>query len=184
MTFQTALIFAAHYFRLKAICFAVWVAFNPQAARAPHADAVADAIATAVMFDAAVVVDDEHETALAARYAVEESWLKPRAVGDGGDAHGIFQLHSPVGRGSLQEQTAGWLVLLHDGARTCPAHPAAPLSGGCDRAWKLADRRTRAANEVLDHFEADAPIELVPYAEAPAATEERLPRGGAQNPRL
>lgn len=37
MTLQTTLALAFHYLKLRALCFAVWVAFNPTAARAATA---------------------------------------------------------------------------------------------------------------------------------------------------
>ena len=129
------------------------------------------------MFDSNLAyASDEEEVSVAARWAVEESWLRPRAVGDSGVAHGIFQLHSAAGKGTLEQQTQGWLALLHEGARICPESPAAPLSGGCVRARKLADRRTKAALRVLHQFEMDdvspldemSPLETNVPREAPA----------------
>ena len=64
----------------------------------------------------------------------------------------------PLARGWLQvhaasddpgEQAREWLRELHDGARVCPDHPAAPLSGGCAQAWRLSDRRMAVARRVL-----------------------------------
>jgi hypothetical protein len=40
--------------------------------------------------------------------------------------------------------------LLHEGARICPANPAAPLSGGCQAASRLAARRVTKALELLE----------------------------------
>jgi hypothetical protein len=164
------LLLVIRYFHLKALCFAVWAAFNPHAVFSKHSEALADAIATATLFDPSPTFGSaEPEAAVAARYAVEESWLHLRAVGDSGQAHGAFQLHTPAGRGSAQEQAEGWLTMLHDGAVLCPESPAAPLSGGCHRARKLADRRVKAAFEVLQRVETDELVLSQVHAASPQA---------------
>jgi hypothetical protein len=163
---MTFMLWALQYARLYALCFAVWATFDPAASKARDAEALASAIAWAGITDANPVYKDaEHEAAVAARYAVEESWLNLKAIGDSGAAHGAFQLHSSAGRGDAAAQVAGWLALLHEGALRCPASPAAPLSGGCRRAYKLANRRVAAAFAVLDSLRDAAPDASAPLAE-------------------
>jgi hypothetical protein len=176
-----ALYYASRYSLLKALCFAVWTAFHPMAARAPHAAAIADAIANAVMADPNPIGSEDEEAALAARWAVEESWLRPRVVGDGGQAHGLFQLHRAAGLGSIGTQTQAWLAMLHDGSKVCPESPAAPLSGGCVQARKLADRRTRAALGVLHQFLASSSLSSDTPIETSVDSPEGLLARGGQN---
>ena len=90
-------------------------------------------------------------------FAARESSLVAGAVGDGGKAHGPWQLHGAAGTATLADQARTWLALLHDGARRCPASPAAIMWGGCDvrdpltggSTARLATRRVRRARELL-----------------------------------
>jgi hypothetical protein len=52
--------------------------------------------------------------------------------------------------GEPPAQARAWLALLHEGARVCPASPAAPLSGGCVAARSTADRRATRARRLLE----------------------------------
>jgi hypothetical protein len=85
-----------------------------------------------------------------AYYAIRESWLTHDAIGDGGRSFGVWQLRSASGRADLSTQAHAWLALLHEGARICPASPAAPLSGGCVAARSTADRRATKARSLLE----------------------------------
>ena len=58
-----------------------------------------------------------------------------------GKSLGILQQRPGVGDASLQVQVSAWLDLLREGTKTCPESPAAPLSGSCIGARRLADRR-------------------------------------------
>jgi hypothetical protein len=197
MSILQTLLLAARWHRLYTLCLFTWASFHPSfhvEHPKPNAVALASAIADAALFDPDPVFGDaEHEAAVAAAYAVRESWLVSNAVGDSGAAHGFFQLHSNAGRGTPTEQTAGWLHLLHDGAVICTASPAAPLSGGCNSARKLANRRVKAAFEALDSFfrkeseDASAGPQETPAVAAggasPAHAEATISAGGS-NPTL
>ena len=148
---------------LRALVVATWSFLSPTAGQSPDAPAIADAIATAVAGDPDPIYGDASvEAAVAAVYAWHESrlrihpvpWVDP-STGKPVDglAHGIFQLHTHAGELDATTQTVAWLAMLHDGARTCPASPAAPLSGGCTQARKLADRRMAFAVRVVGQRE-------------------------------
>ncbi|HEX3346057.1 MAG TPA: hypothetical protein VHS09_15845 [Polyangiaceae bacterium] len=137
---------------LKIIVLAIWAAVHPAAPRLPDAAPIAAAIETAVSQDAEAPVfgSREEDAAVMAYYAIRESWLTHDAVGDGGRSFGVWQLRSASGRADLPTQARAWLSLLHEGARICPASPAAPLSGGCVAARSTADRRATRARTLLE----------------------------------
>lgn len=140
----------ARVLHLRALVFAVWGAVHPLAPQMRDAPAIAWAIARAVDEDPDPVFGDaETEAAVAAYWALRESWLRREVVGDGGRSFGVWQEPRFVGKGPLRAQATYWLRLLHEGQRICPASPAAPLSGGCERAWKLADRRVAETRAIL-----------------------------------
>jgi hypothetical protein len=58
-----------------------------------------------------------------------------------GKSLGVLQQRPGVGDAALEVQVTAWLGLLREGAKTCPESAAAPLSGSCVGARKLADRR-------------------------------------------
>jgi hypothetical protein len=126
---------------LKVIVLAIWAAVHPGAPRLPDAAPIAAAIETAVSQDVEPPVfgSREEDAAVMAYYAIRESWLTHDAIGDGGRSFGVWQLRSASGR-----------ALLHEGARICPASPAAPLSGGCVAARSTADRRATKARSLLE----------------------------------
>jgi hypothetical protein len=137
---------------LKIIVLAIWAAVHPGAPRLPDAAPIAAAIETAVSQDAQPPVfgSREEDAAVMAYYAIRESWLTHDAIGDGGRSFGVWQLRSASGRADLSTQAHAWLALLHEGARICPASPAAPLSGGCIAARSTADRRATKARSLLE----------------------------------
>ena len=154
---------------LKALVMAIWSAMHPMAPSLPDAHEIADAIVIAVSQDAAPPVfgSREEDAAVMAYYALRESWLRKHVVGDGGRSFGVWQESSRTGRADVVTQARAWLVLLHEGARICPANPAAPLSGGCQAAARLAARRVTKALELLELAKrtlaaADASEPLVP----------------------
>jgi hypothetical protein len=136
---------------LKILVLAIWAAIHPGAARLADAGAIAAAIDEAVSRDVepAVFGSREEDAAVMAYYALRESWLSHDAVGDGGRSFGVWQMRTASGRADLPTQARAWLALLHEGARLCPASPAAPLSGGCVAARSTADRRAIKAHSLL-----------------------------------
>lgn len=147
------------YLRLHAVAMAVLAFIHPGADRFKDTPAIVDAVASGVLYDASPVWDDETEVAVAIVFADRESrmQLAPRHALDpkthqpiDGEAHGAWQEHSKSGYGDAPTQFAAWLDLLHDGARTCPRQPAAPLSGRCGgAATRLADHRLLLARAAL-----------------------------------
>jgi hypothetical protein len=137
---------------LKLLVLTIWAAVHPAAPRLPDAPQIAAAIDTAVSQDAEPPVfgSREEDAAVMAYYAIRESWLSHDAVGDGGLSFGVWQMRSASGRADLSTQARAWLALLHAGARSCPASPAAPLSGGCVAARSTADRRATKARRLLE----------------------------------
>jgi hypothetical protein len=152
---------------LKLLVLAIWAAMHPAAPRMRDAKSIADAIEAAVSADQAPPVfgSREDDAAVMAYYALRESWLTKDAVGDGGRSFGVWQQPAAWGRTDLTTQARNWLGLLHEGARLCPASPAAPLSGGCRGAGRsIADGRSKRARALL----AKARETLAPAAPAEA----------------
>lgn len=142
---------------LKLLVLAVWAAMTPRYDRAADADAIATAIAQVVAADgsrAPVMSSHAEDAALMAVYAARESMLDDCAVHApisdwDHPSYGVWQ-EGPQWRGKpISAQARAWMYLLREGARICPESPAAPLSGGCTQARKLADRRVREARELL-----------------------------------
>jgi hypothetical protein len=132
-----------------AIVFALWSTLG--FAKAPDAPTIASAIEKAIGEEKTPVWDAEHTAAVMGYWAAKESGVRINAHSDVDvEAYGIFQLHGAAGKGAPLEQARAWLRLLHAGARICPAHPLAPLSGSCNLAWRLADRRAKAAWRLAD----------------------------------
>ena len=140
---------------LSALCLALWTALSPAVARTSDAREIAAAIERAVSGDTLPPVfgSREADARVMARYAYDESrvqihpphWLDPvTGLPVDSRAFGPWQSHVPEST-PLDVQARRWLAALHEGARICPASPAAPLSGGCARARRLADRRVAAA---------------------------------------
>jgi hypothetical protein len=174
---------------LKALVMAIWSAMHPMAPSLPDAPEIADAIVIAVSQDTAPPVfgSREEDAAVMAYYALRESWLRKHVVGDGGRSFGVWQENSRTGRADVVTQARAWLVLLHEGARICPANPAAPLSGGCQAAGRLAARRVTKALELLELAKrtlaaADRSAPSVP-ARAVASFPKRGRRAVASNAR-
>lgn len=120
--------------QLQALCLAIWTAIAPGALHVKTAPRIALAIANAVYADgenAPATSSHAEDAALMAYFAIRESWLDPLAVGDGGKAHGVWQLHGMAGHAPLEAQARAWLRMLHEGARMCPEHPTAIMWGGC-----------------------------------------------------
>jgi hypothetical protein len=137
---------------LKLLVLSIWAAVHPAAPRLHDAALIADAIQAAVTSDAEPPVfgSREDDAAVMAYYAIRESWLSKDAVGDGGLSFGVWQQRSSAGRADVVTQARSWLSLLHEGARICPASPAAPLSGGCHAGRHVADRRATRAHALLE----------------------------------
>lgn len=150
------------YGHLLHVVLTTWVTFHPGLETSRHASEIADAIAFEVLLsDGGVDADgriananDESSDRLAAvmaEWAAEESWLNPRAVGDGGSAFGVWQIHGAEGWGSLLTQARGWLARLEGASSVCPEHPLAVLSSGsCFRAHRLVARRLAIVKKALD----------------------------------
>lgn len=136
---------------LHALIVAIWAAIHPAAPKLHDASEIADAITIAVNEDKEPPVfgSREEDAAIMAYYALRESWLAKGAVGDGGRSYGVWQEPAITGRADVLTQARAWLVTLHEGARICPASPAAPLSGGCWAARSLANRRVARARTLL-----------------------------------
>jgi hypothetical protein len=136
---------------LKTLVLAIWAAVHPQAPKLADAPEIAAAIETVITQDPAPPVygSREEDAAVMAYYALRESWLRKRAVGDGGRSFGVWQENATTGRADILTQARAWLFLLHEGERICPANPAAPLSGGCAAAALISARRVARARELL-----------------------------------
>jgi hypothetical protein len=142
---------------LKTIILAIWAAIHPGAPKMTDAPIIADAIATVISEDTQPAVFGSHEedAAVMAYYALRESWLRQRVVGDNGRSFGVWQQRASAGRADVKTQARAWLALLHESARLCPASPAAPLSGGCNAARSLADKRVARARALLEQVKAE-----------------------------
>lgn len=137
---------------LRVLVLAVWSAINPAAPKLVDAPEIATAIATVVSEDpqAPVFGSREEDAAVMAYYALRESWLRKGVVGDNGRSFGVWQEPASTGRADVLTQARAWVATLREGARLCPASPAAPLSGGCVAARKVADRRVKRARALLE----------------------------------
>jgi hypothetical protein len=146
---------------LRAVVVATWSFLSPTAGNAPDAPDIADAIATAVAGDADPLYGSANvEAAVMAQWAWHESRLSTHPKAFSWDAHagvscGAFQERCATLPPTLLGQAVAWLALAHDGARTCPASPLAPLSGGCGgMARRLADRRVAEVLRIVRAIEA------------------------------
>jgi hypothetical protein len=137
---------------LKALVLAIWAAIHPSAPKLPDAPEIASAIEVVITQDKEPPVfgSREEDAAVMAYYALRESWLRKHAVGDGGRSFGVWQENEKTGRADIITQARAWLYMLHEGARICPDNPAAPLSGGCTAAARMAARRVEKARQLLD----------------------------------
>jgi len=133
---------------LRALVVATWSFLSPTAGQSPDALAIADAIATSVAGDPDPLYGDASvEAAVMAQWAWHESRLslhpKPFSWDSkAGVSCGPWQERCATLPPTLVGQAVAWLALAHDGERTCPASPLAPLSGQCGgAARRLADRR-------------------------------------------
>lgn len=150
---------AAHVNRIAAIVLSIWQILSPPSARTSDAAELATAIALAVDGDTSPVWGDaELEAAVAAVFCWHESrvrihpvqWRDPKTgILTDSHAHGAFQLRSEAGNGDALTQAVAWIDLLKLGAEKCPDSPAAPLSGSCLLAKRLADRRVETAVRLL-----------------------------------
>lgn len=146
---------------LVKLVFGIWSALHPRAPQQGDARAIAEAMVGAVLADAAnppVFGSHVEDLAVGALYADLESavrlrpghWVDPK-TGKAVDplAQGPWQTHRLPEGASPSEYARDWLRQLRDGAKACPRSPAAPLSGGCDRAVGLANRRVGQARRAL-----------------------------------
>ena len=145
MTIPALFFYLAHLQALRAIVFTVWAGMAMPPTK--DSDAIADAIVTATLMDHEnAVFGPEKTIAAMAYYSGAESNNHIDAYSNlDAPAWGFLQQQSGLGKGDALTQARGWLRLLAFGSRICPASPAAPLSGGCRRAYRLADRRTHTA---------------------------------------
>ncbi len=157
---------------LKILVFAVWTAIHPAAPKLVDAPEIAAAIATVVSEDPAPPVfgGREEDAAVMAYYALRESWLRKGVVGDHGKSFGVWQEPESTGKADVLTQARAWVAVLREGARLCPASPAAPLSGGCVAARKVADRRVKKALALLETAK-----QSLASASPPLATGDALP---------
>jgi hypothetical protein len=137
---------------LKLLVFAVWSAIHPAAPKLQDAPEIAAAIERVVSEDPQPPVfgSREEDAAVMAYWALKESWLRKGVVGDGGRSFGVWQEPAITGKADVLTQARAWVAVLREGARLCPVSPAAPLSGGCVAARKVADRRVKRARALLD----------------------------------
>ena len=158
---------------LKILVLAVWTAIHPAAPKLVDAPEIATAIATVVSQDPQPPVfgSREEDAAVMAYYALRESWLRKGVVGDHGKSFGVWQEPEATGKADVLTQARAWVAVLREGARLCPESPAAPLSGGCVAARKLADRRVKRARALLD----TAKQAIAASASPPIAASDALP---------
>jgi hypothetical protein len=137
---------------LKLLVFAVWSAIHPAAPKLQDAPEIAAAIERVVSQDPQPPVfgSREEDAAVMAYWALKESWLRKGVVGDGGRSFGVWQEPAITGKADVLTQARAWVAVLREGARLCPDSPAAPLSGGCVAARKVADRRVKRARALLN----------------------------------
>jgi hypothetical protein len=143
---------------LRNMVFGVWAFIHPQLPVSGDAAEIASAIVTVVLEDgdrSPVTGSHALDAAAMAYWAACESTLRlgafhAHAVSPGDHrSAGAWQLGPEWGQRSALEQARAWLYLLRAGAKVCPESPASPLSGGCQRARKLADRRMEEARRAL-----------------------------------
>lgn len=142
-----------------ALILAFWHALSPGLDRLPSAKRIAAAIVRAVEADPlpAVYGESLRDAAMLAYFAVRESSLDPRAVGDGGRSRGVWQMRGACGSANVEAQAACWLRMLHDS--DCDDHPVAAMWGVCSGlvpygtkrvpVEKLAAKREERAFSVL-----------------------------------
>lgn len=138
--------------RLTATILVLWRLWYPGAERMKAAPTIAAAIALVVLEDGAeapVYGSHAEDAAVMAVYALRESWLRDGLAGDDGRSWGVWQQPAYVGKADIVTQARAWLQTLHYAAEICPESPAAPQSGGCQQARRVADRRVRKARELL-----------------------------------
>lgn len=122
--------------QLVVLGLALWAQMSVLYARQPDARAIATAAAGAVWEDVVagrppVGASYLEDLAVQDYWAARESGLDAHAVGDGGEAHGPWQLHGPCGGLSLPRQARCWRSLVREGVRLCPDAPYAILWGAC-----------------------------------------------------
>jgi hypothetical protein len=91
---------------------------------------------------------DNETLALVVYWMHRESAFRNDAVGDGGRAHGVLQLHGACGLRSVKEQIGCWLAIVRQGETLCPSQPLAMTWGKCSSA-PMADRRMARARAML-----------------------------------
>jgi hypothetical protein len=155
---QEALQYLTHWFSLKSLCLAVWMAISPASTRVADATEIADSIATAVLEADTPVFDTvEEDAAILAVWAFYETGgsmsRHPRPMSwdaVAGLSCGVWQQRCATLPSSILGQARAELVLMRRGAAVCPEQPMAPLSGGCHAARGLADRRVRKTRQLLE----------------------------------
>jgi hypothetical protein len=146
---------------LSTLVLTFMAAISPGAEHRGDASSLATAIASTIESDPLPPVfgTKERDAAMMALYAWHESNFAAHPTPQSWDAKagkscGYWQ-QACLGAGTLDVigQARMWLWQLHEGAKICPDSPAAPLSGGCSRARRVADARTARVDALLSHLE-------------------------------
>jgi hypothetical protein len=119
----------------------------------PPVDTLRAASAVVAASPGALQRPDDETLALVVYWMHRESAFRNDAIGDGGKARGVLQLHGGCGLRSVRDQVACWLAIVHQGEQICPASPLAITWGRCSYA-PLADKRVARARELLDKVRA------------------------------
>jgi len=166
---------------LKLLVFAVWSAIHPAAPKLQDAREIAAAIEKVVSEDPQPPVfgSREEDAAIMAYWALKESWLRKGVVGDGGRSFGVWQEPAITGKADVLTQARAWVAVLREGARLCPDSPAAPLSGGCVAARKVADRRVKRARALLTTAKAALAAAALAASATAAGTASAAPEPAA-----
>lgn len=133
------------YAHLLSIAVAVATHLGYHAQPMPALEAAADVVAAN---PGALQRPDDETIAIVVYWMHRESAFQSSAIGDGGLAHGLLQLHGACGLRSAREQVKCWLALVRRGERLCPAQPLAMTWGSC-RYSPLADRRLSRVRDLL-----------------------------------
>jgi hypothetical protein len=120
----------------------------------PRAVMEANAAALAAEADRPVLGSIVEDAAALMVWEERESGFSPMPRAYSWDAKagkslGLLQQRPGVGDAAFEVQVTAWLGLLREGVKACPESPAAPLSGSCVGARRLADRRMAYAQTLV-----------------------------------
>jgi hypothetical protein len=123
---------------------------HPHAMDMGDAHEIIDAVEQAVEADPTHIFGSKEADAATMVYlAWKESNFQGAIVGDGGLAHGAWQLHNG-GTSDLQRQASAALTLLHRDAEACPDLPlAAYASGNCNAGRGTGRSRQDAVKRLM-----------------------------------